>query len=556
MGNKVLFGGQRSIPRGVQPVNTVNEAGGAAYAFTPEHALAQYALTGTFNRTFYASDEEQLKKAMEFASKCSPTFVAQTAVYARENGYMKDMPAFLLAYLTGKKETALMKAVFPRVVDSPKMVRNFVQMIRSGQVGRKSFGTAPKKLVHKYLDQLSDDALFRADVGNAPTLQDIIKMVRPAPKTKERAALYGYLIDKKRASFGGEQFEIAPHLVEVAQEYEIFKKQLLAATGDSEKNRLVPPNVPFLLLTALPLTKEHWKVIAQRATWTQIRMNLNTFARHDVFKDSEIVKILADKLADKEQIRRARAMPYQLFAAHQYLGEEVPAKLRNAVIDAADIAIDNVPKIEGHVVVCPDVSGSMDSPITGSRKGSTSKISCRQVAALCAAAVLRQNGEATILAFSDDVMDIRHLKLNPRDSVLTNANKLASLPSGGTNCSAPLRLMNAKLMKADLVWFVSDNMSWADSARSYYGGQSATGMMAEFTVLKNRSPKARMVLHDIQPNASTQGHEREDIMNVGGFSDNVFDVVAGFAKGQDAKTLVDTIKSVSLYPETVSTTAA
>jgi 60 kDa SS-A/Ro ribonucleoprotein len=560
MGNKNLFSGQRSIPRGVEPVNTVNEAGGISYSFTAEHALAQYALTGTFNGTFYASDEDQLKKALEFASKCSPKFVAQTAVYAREHGYMKDMPAFLLAYLAGRKESALMKAIFPRVIDSPKMVRNFVQMIRSGQLGRKSLGTAPKKLVQRYLDGLTDDQLFRADVGNSPSLQDIIKLVRPAPKTKERSALYSYLIDKKRAAFGEEQFDVDTHLAPVAREYEEFKRALNAASGETEKNKLVPPNVPFLLLTAMPLTKEHWKVIARRASWTQLRMNLNTFARHDVLKDSELVKILSEKMADKEQIRKARAFPYQLFAAYSYLGDEVPAKLRNAVADAADIAIDNVPKIEGEVVICPDVSGSMDNPITGVRKGATSKVTCRQLAALCAASVLRQNAEATILAFSDEVVDIRHLKINAHDSVLTNAQKLASLPRGGTNMSAPLRLMNSKKMKADLIWYVSDNESWVDRSRGYFGGLQATGTMAEFTTLKGRSPKARMILHDIQPTASTQAHERQDVLNLGGFSDSVFEAVSNFSKGQSAKTLVEVIKAVELgtvsVPEVVSTSAA
>lgn len=561
MGNKNLFQGQRSIPRGVKAVDTVNEAGGVAYAFTAEQALAQYALTGTFNGTFYASDEEQMKKTLEFAAKCSPTFVAQTAIYAREHGYMKDMPAFLLAYLAGKHETALMKAVFPRVVDSPKMVRNFVQMIRSGQLGRKSLGTAPKKLVQKYLDGLTDDQLFRADVGNSPSLQDIIKMVRPAPKTKERAALYGYLIDKEEATFTQwvkdesgrdnivpSKFSVFEHLTPIVREYEDFKRALLGAPDEKGKNKLVPPNVPFLMLTALPLTAEHWKTIARRASWTQIRMNLNTFARHDVFKDSELVKFLAEKLADKEQIKRAHAFPYQLFAAYQYLGDDVPAKLRNAVIDAADIAIDNVPKISGDVVVCPDVSGSMSSPITGNRKGSTSKMRCIDLAALCAAAVLRQNPEALILPFEGDVITgSRMPKLNPRDSLLTNAEKLAAIGGGSTNCSAPLRYMNSKHIKADLVWFVSDNESWVDRAYSYYGGQSASGTMGEFTVLKTRAPGARMILHDIQPSGSTQAHEREDVMNCGGFTDQIFEVVAAFAQGNtEGQTLVDKIKSVSL----------
>ena len=38
--------------------NTNNEAGGRAYAFSPEHALAQYAVTGTMHNTFYATAGE------------------------------------------------------------------------------------------------------------------------------------------------------------------------------------------------------------------------------------------------------------------------------------------------------------------------------------------------------------------------------------------------------------------------------------------------------------------------------------------------------------------
>jgi 60 kDa SS-A/Ro ribonucleoprotein len=36
---------------------------------------------------------------------------------------------------------------------------------------------------------------------------------------------------------------------------------------------------------------------------------------------------------------------------------------------------------------------------------------------------------------------------------------------------------------------------------------------------------------DIQPSATTQAAERGDILNVGGFSDAVFEIVAAFAQG-------------------------
>ena len=59
---------------------------------------------------------------------------------------MKDMPALLLAVLA-QKDVNMLARVFDQVVDNGKMLRNFAQIIRSGAVGRKSFGNRPKKLM-------------------------------------------------------------------------------------------------------------------------------------------------------------------------------------------------------------------------------------------------------------------------------------------------------------------------------------------------------------------------------------------------------------------------
>ena len=56
--------------------STKNEAGGRAYAFSSEHALAQYAVTGTVHNTFYATAEKQLEAILELADQVSPEFVA------------------------------------------------------------------------------------------------------------------------------------------------------------------------------------------------------------------------------------------------------------------------------------------------------------------------------------------------------------------------------------------------------------------------------------------------------------------------------------------------
>jgi 60 kDa SS-A/Ro ribonucleoprotein len=119
--------------------------------------LAQLAATGCLNNTFYAQAQDQLDAVLALAREVDPVFVAKTAVYARERGHMKDMPALLAATLA-VRDVALFAKVFPRVVDNGKMLRNFVQMLRSGAVGRKSLGTRPKKLVQQWLLEAPEEA--------------------------------------------------------------------------------------------------------------------------------------------------------------------------------------------------------------------------------------------------------------------------------------------------------------------------------------------------------------------------------------------------------------
>jgi hypothetical protein len=108
---------------------------------------------------------------------------------------MKDMPALLCAVLS-VKDRELLARVFPRVIDNAKMLRNFVQIVRSGAVGRKSLGSAPKRLVREWLDARDAATLFKANVGQDPSVTDIVKMVHPKPKDAAREALFGYFIGR------------------------------------------------------------------------------------------------------------------------------------------------------------------------------------------------------------------------------------------------------------------------------------------------------------------------------------------------------------------------
>lgn len=524
MANKALF--KSLIGKLVPATDAINEERAPAYALSPKHQLAQYAANGCLNKTFYAGAGEQLAKVLELCAELDAEFIAKTAVFCRERGFMKDMPALLCAVLS-VKDRELLNVVFPRVIDNAKMLRNFVQIVRSGAVGRKSLGSAPKRLVREWLDARDPEALFRANVGQAPSLTDIVKMVHPKPKDEAREALFGYFIGRDYA------FDRLP---EVARNFEAFKK------GETRE----VPDVPFQMLTALDLGTAEWTAIARRAPWQMTRMNLNTFARHGVFGQPGLTELIANRLREPQAIARARVFPYQLMVAYTMAREnaDIPQEVCAALQDAMEIATANVPEFKGKVYVFPDISGSMHSAVTGYRRGATTAVRCIDVAALVAATVLRKNPQAEVIPFESDVVKIR---LNPRDSVMTNAEKLANLPCGGTNCSAPLRFLNQRRAKGDLVIYVSDNESWVDALHYGSFGGSATETMKEWANFRHRNPEARMVCIDIQPYATVQAKERPDVLNIGGFSDQVFEVISEFARGElNADHLVGVIESVAL----------
>jgi 60 kDa SS-A/Ro ribonucleoprotein len=266
------------------------------------------------------------------------------------------------------------------------------------------------------------------------------------------------------------------------------------------------------------------------------------------------VQTVADRLADKNEIRRSRQFPYQYFAAYLNASDEVPHKIKAALHKAAEIACGNVPELSGPVIIGLDTSGSMSCAITGNRgRGATSKMRCIDVAALFAAAILRRNPDSVIIPFDTQAYDA---KVDPSDSILSLSERLAKYGGGGTDCSIPLREANARHSKRKFAGcvLVSDNESWVYSNRAFaHGANGSTGVMTEWQeFVKNQvrlqggniqGPK--LVCINIQPYGSTQAPERSDILNIGGFTDAVFNVVAAYL-GDDANRFVAEVESIEL----------
>jgi len=552
MANKNLFA---SITNMLVCADSVNEAGGPAYKYEPKHALAQLAATGAFGTTYYADAKSQLDQLLKLIDEVNDNeYLAKLAIYSRERAYMKDMPATLLLVLS-KRDTALMHRVFDRVVDNGRVLRTVFQMTRSGQFRRpgrmgRGLSSSLQRAFQRWFNEASVSKLLSASIGTDPSLRDVLRMARPTPKDNARRALFGWLTDKSIEKWSPATENDLPSVVRSLAAYR------QADTAEAQTLIVGDLSVRWDLLADAAKSALVWKAIARQMGPQALRMNLNTLMRHDVFKhgnktDEVMIDYVADRLSDADEIARSRQFPYQYLAAYMNASDEVPAKIKAALHQAAEIACGNVPKLPGPVVIGLDTSGSMSSLITGDRgRGATSKMRCIDVAALFAAAILRRNPDSVVIPFDTQAYDA---KVDPNDSILSLSARLAQYGGGGTDCSIPLREANRRYNNRQFagVVLVSDNESWINRGQAFgYGANGSTGVTTEWqTFVKNQKQLGihdpKLICIDLQPYGTTQAAERANILNIGGFSDAVFNVISSFLEN-DANRFVREVEAIEL----------
>ena len=558
MANKSLFA---SMLGRLPKADPVNEAGGLAYKLEPKHALAQVAATGTFGNAFYSTAETQLDEVLKLIDEVDDNqYLAKLALYAREKAFMKDMPAALLVALS-VRDTELMHRVFDRVVDNGRVLRTVFQMIRSGRFknntvkneagrGRVGLSSSVQRAFQRWLNTASVGKLLSASIGNDPSLRDILRMARPTPKDNARRAMFGWLTDKSifegvsnKVASGSEDGSTTGNTPGKGKKWAPATEadlpvevQSLIAYRNSESEEAQAliagglDNVRWDLLSDAAKGPTVWAALARKMGPQALRMNLNTLLRHDVLATSAMVDYVAERIADESEIRRSKQFPYQYFAAYLNADDNVPQKIKTALHKAAEMACGNVPELPGPVVIGLDTSGSMSSAVTGNRgRGATSKMRCIDVAALFAAAILRRNPDSVVIPFDTSAYDA---KIDPNDSILSIAERLAKYGGGGTDCSLPLVAANQKYAKRKFagVVLVSDNESWVGTGR-----HGSTGVMTAWEVFSSNQRKLsggtaspKLINIDLQPYQTVQACERADIMNIGGFSDSVFNVISAF----------------------------
>ncbi|RJL21131.1 TROVE domain-containing protein [Bailinhaonella thermotolerans] len=154
-----------------------------------------------------------------------------------------------------------------------------------------------------------------------------------------------------------------------------------------------------------PMDAAAWAAIIPSMGYMARLRNLRNFDEADV-PDEVIAPVLA-QLADPEQVRRSRQLPFRFYSAYK----SAPSlRWGHALEQALGHAVGNIPALGGRTLVLVDTSASMQAPLSG--RSSVSRV---EVGALFGVAFAARTRACDLVGFANGVFT-HHLR--PAASVL------------------------------------------------------------------------------------------------------------------------------------------
>lgn len=517
----------------------VNHEGAPCYVLGLEDQVLQVLTTNTLGNTFYASQQEIAQTTLDVlyrAVRECPEFLAKALVYARNEGLLKTVPVVGLVVLSTARDKGLLEAVFDRVILIPDDLRSFVEWCKSGKIrGRKGFGGCVVPLVRRWLVRMSEyhAVKYGSSASKGFTLRDIIRLSHPKTSDPASHERLGWL-NRGWDAIGPAPSPTNPKLWAL--------EALKRATSEDETVRLITEfGLPYEVVVPAvrSASPRVWEALMMAAPYMNMVRSLNTYARHGVFENPVNVQYVVSRLTDPKAVEKSRLLPLRFFSAFQAYTATVGynREIAEALSRAMDLMFVNMPEFpQGtRVAVAPDVSGSMDSPV--SDKSQTRII---DIASIYAASILKKSGQDTLLLPFDT--KLHSVPLTGDDSLMAIATKIASYGGGGTSVGLPVQYLLDREIEVDVCIGITDSEDWA-SGRGFDCRDSFIGLWRKYRQTVNRNAQAFLLTvapygHAVAPK------DEPNVHFIYGWSDAVVGYIPKIVSAGLGQ--VDTIKRISL----------
>lgn len=406
-------------------IKTVNKEGHAAYGMRDKEKLVTQVLTSFFNeQKFYGDNSKEIQQTVRRVIETDPAFVSKLAVFARREFNMRSVAHVLTAELAHAEKG---KPYVRKTVKGVSLRGDDVTEIMACYLS--TFGKpVPASLKKGISDVLLtfDEYMLAKYKGDkdAVKMRDLFRICRPTPKSPAQSALWKRCLDGTLA---------------------------IPETWETE-------------LSANGNTKESWEKLigGGKLGYMALLRNLRNIVQAQPDNLSEALRRISDPAA----VRKSRQLPFRFLSAYRSVCDlpSVGTAVLDALEDAAEAAISNLPKLPGKSVVAIDISGSMSSTVSAK-----SDIRCCDISTLLGLIASRICEDAIVYKFN---LAIQKQAVSHRTAILNAAAHSAC--SGGTNMALPFLQMIRDNIKADRIIILSDNQCnsspWSTPVQQFASG--------------------------------------------------------------------------------------
>lgn len=389
-------------------IKTVNREGRPAYGMRDKEKLVTQVLTSFFNEAkFYGDNSKEIRETVRRVIEKEPWFVSKLAVFARREFNMRSVAHVLTAELAHAEKGKpfarhTVKGVSLRGDDVTEIMACYLSSFD------KPVPASLKKGISDVLLNFDEYTLakYKGD-KDAVKMRDLLRICHPTPKDAAQSALW---------------------------------KRCLEGT-------LATPETWETELSANGNTKESWEKLIGGGKLGYMALLRNL--RNIVQAQPDNLNVALGRISDPEAVRKSRQLPFRFLAAYRSLMDAPNAgsAVLDALEDAADAAVDNLPTIHGRTAIAIDISGSMSSAVSAK-----SDIRCKDIAMLLGLMASRICEDAIVYIFNTS---IQRLPVSHRTGMLHAAYN--SFCFGGTSMQLPFAQMMQERITVDRLIILSDN---------------------------------------------------------------------------------------------------
>lgn len=277
---------------------TSNHEGAVAWRMTPEWELYTTVVTtmGTEDK-FYEKGDDRVRRIAELVRKVEPEYVAQLAIYSREEMHLRSVPMLLLVELARCHHgDSLVSRAVSRTLQRADEITELL-MCYQWRMRRKSLCQMSHQLrkglaeAFNRFDEYQFAKYNRTD--RKVTLRDALLLVHPKPKNKAQAEIFSKILNGTLAT----PYTWETELSAVGQRYFTSTEEMMEAKREAW----------------LQLVKSHR--MGYMATLRNLRNMLQ------LRLDDESMRTVCDSLADAEAVRKSKQLPFRFLSAYLELCE-------------------------------------------------------------------------------------------------------------------------------------------------------------------------------------------------------------------------------------------